>query len=91
MEKLKMSKIKVLLKKNEDNNKYITFKELNIGDEFMDRITKDSGIFSDVDVWIEYVKISPSRAKATKQVGYRNERAVGSIYSFSPYSRVYLK
>lgn len=76
---------------NDDNAKPITFKELKIGDEFMDRISKGAGIFSETSMWIEYVKISPSRARATKQVGYQNERAVGGVFEFSPNSRVYLK
>ncbi len=65
------------------------FHELKVGEKFHTGKSKGTGAMKDVESWLEYEKISPSKAKITGQVGYGNARMVGSIQPFSPKIMVY--
>lgn len=65
------------------------FGNLAIGDKFHTGKARHAGADSDVVYWLEFEKISPSKAVVIKQVGDGNTRQVGAIKVFYHNSSVF--
>jgi hypothetical protein len=65
------------------------FMNLEIGDKFHTGKSQGMGANSNVTRWIEFEKISKSKAKIINQVGFGNTRMVGTIQPFTAYSSVW--
>lgn len=65
------------------------FVNLEVGAVFSGGTSNGAGVDSKAIMEMIYKKISKSKAECIEQYGYGNKRAVGAVYCFSPYQRVY--
>jgi hypothetical protein len=65
------------------------FKDLPVGYKFRTEKSNGIGATKNIISWMEYVKISKSKAECINQVNYGNTRAVGHVNPFAPYKTVY--
>lgn len=65
------------------------FIALNIGDTFSSGVSQGVGINAGNEKEMLYKKISKSKAECIAQRGYGNTRAIGNVYAFAPYQKVY--
>jgi hypothetical protein len=65
------------------------FMNLAIGEKFHAGKSQGMGVNSNVTRWMEFEKVSKSKAKVINQVGYGNTRMVGTIQPFAANSPVW--
>ena len=62
---------------------------VEIGDTFSGGVSYGVGINAENEKEMIYKKISKSKAECIAQRGYGNTRAIGNVYPFAPYQKVY--
>jgi hypothetical protein len=65
------------------------FKNLTVDEKFHDGKTFGMGFNSKKERWVEFRKINKSEAKVEKLVGWDNNRGLGNLKKFYPYTSVF--